>query len=36
MFKYFFIGSLMSVYDFETIKKSIEILNKKKIRSNYL
>ena len=27
----FFIGSLMSVYDFETIKKSIEIINKKKI-----
>ena len=27
-----FIGSLMSVYDFETIKKSIEILNKKKIK----
>ena len=26
----FFIGSLMSVYDFETIKKSIEILNNKK------
>tara|TARA_Y100000589_G_scaffold167471_1_gene159375 strand:+ start:833 stop:2113 length:1281 start_codon:yes stop_codon:yes gene_type:complete len=25
-----FIGSLMSVYDFETIKKSIEILNNKK------
>ena len=28
----FFIGSLMSVYDFETIKKSIEIFNKKKIK----
>ena len=28
----FFMGSLMSVYDFETIKKSIEILNKKKIK----
>ncbi len=27
-----FIGSLMSVYDFETIKKSIEIINKKKIK----
>ena len=27
-----FIGSLMSVYDFETIKKSIQILNKKKIK----
>ena len=27
-----FIGSLMSVYDFETIKKSIEILNKKEIK----
>ncbi len=27
-----FLGSLMSVYDFETIKKSIEILNKKKIK----
>ena len=27
-----FIGSLMSVYDFETIKKSIEILNEKKIK----
>ena len=27
-----FIGSLMSVYDFVTIKKSIEILNKKKIK----
>ena len=27
-----FIGSLMSVYDFETIQKSIEILNKKKIK----
>ncbi len=28
----FFLGSLMSVYDFETIKKSIEILIKKKIK----
>ncbi len=27
-----FLGSLMSVYDFKTIKKSIEILNKKKIK----
>ena len=27
-----FLGSLMSVYDFETIKKSIEILNKKKVK----
>ena len=27
-----FIGSLMSVYDFETVKKTIEILNKKKIK----
>ena len=27
-----FLGSLMSVYDFETIKKSIEIINKKKIK----
>ena len=27
-----FLGSLMSVYDFETIKKSIEILNKRKIK----
>ena len=27
-----FIGSLMSVYDFETVKKSIQILNKKKIK----
>jgi glycosyltransferase involved in cell wall biosynthesis len=27
-----FLGSLMSVYDFETIKKSIEILNEKKIK----
>ena len=27
-----FIGSLMSVYDFETVKKSIEILNKKEIK----
>ena len=27
-----FIGSLMSVYDFETIKKSIEIISKKKIK----
>ena len=27
-----FIGSLMSVYDFETIKESIEIINKKKIK----
>ncbi len=27
-----FLGSLMSVYDFETIKKSIEIINKRKIK----
>ena len=31
-----FIGSLMSVYDFETIKKSIEIINKKKIKLQFL
>ncbi len=30
-----FVGSLMSVYDFETIKKSIEILNKKKIKIKF-
>ena len=30
-----FIGSLMSVYDFETIKKSIEIINKKKIKLQF-
>ena len=30
-----FLGSLMSVYDFETIKKSIEILNKKKIKIKF-